>query len=82
MRDVIYRQDVIDTLYDGMCGGGYCSIVSDIKALPSAHPTTTWLGSYPPYTCEKCSELSMGMTPYCPFCGRKAVNYINKDGRN
>lgn len=38
-------------------------------------PTTTWLGSYSPYTCEKCGYHVDSKTRYCPNCGRKASNY-------
>lgn len=45
-------------------------------------PTTIWVGSYSPYHCMNCGKHVDSMTPYCPFCGHKAVNYINEDGRN
>ena len=54
----------------------------EIKELPECDdavsiepPTTTWLGSYSPYTCEKCGYHVDSKTRYCPDCGRKAVNY-------
>ena len=43
---------------------------------------TTWLGSYSPYTCEKCGKHADSKTPYCSFCGRKAVNYTDENGRS
>ena len=36
-------------------------------------PTTTWIGSYSPYQCEKCGFHVDSKTNYCPECGRKAV---------
>ena len=39
--------------------------------------TTTWLGNYCPYRCEHCGHYSDSKTPYCAWCGRKAVNYEN-----
>ena len=40
--------------------------------------TTTWIGSYSPYTCEKCGYHVDSKMKYCPECGRKAVNYERK----
>ena len=40
-----------------------------------ARATTTWLGSYSPYTCEKCGFHVDSKTRYCPDCGRRADNY-------
>lgn len=37
--------------------------------------TTTWLGSYTPYTCEHCGKHTDSKTPFCAWCGRKADNY-------
>lgn len=35
--------------------------------------TTTWIGSYSPYTCKCCGFHVDSRTKYCPECGRKAV---------
>ena len=53
------------------------SQVADILAkMPTIEPpTTTWLGSYTPYTCEHCGFHVDSKTRYCPECGRKASNY-------
>lgn len=40
--------------------------------------TTEWLGSYAPYKCKHCGHYSDSTTPYCAYCGRRAVN----DGHN
>jgi len=37
--------------------------------------TTTWLGSYSPYQCEKCGFHVDSKARYCPDCGRRASNY-------
>ena len=37
--------------------------------------TTTWLGSYTPYTCKHCGFHVDSKTRFCPECGRRAVNY-------
>ena len=34
--DLIYKQDAIDAVMDGMCSGWYCDVVERIKALPAA----------------------------------------------
>lgn len=39
-----------------------------------ADTTTEWLGSYAPYTCKHCGKTSDTLTPYCAYCGRRAVN--------
>lgn len=36
---------------------------------------TTWLGSYSPYQCKHCGKHTDSKTPFCAWCGRKAVNY-------
>lgn len=53
------------------------SQVADILAkMPTIEPpTTTWLGSYTPYTCEHCGFHVDSKTRYCPDCGRRASNY-------
>lgn len=46
----------------------------DIDFEPTIEPpTTTWLGSYSPYTCEKCGYHVDSKTRYCPDCGRRAA---------
>jgi hypothetical protein len=40
--------------------------------------TTTWLGNYCPYRCEHCGHYTDSKTPFCAWCGRKAVNYESK----
>lgn len=37
--------------------------------------TTTWLGDFSPYQCEKCGYHVDSKTRYCPDCGRRASNY-------
>ena len=46
-----------------------------VYEMPSAQPTTTWLGNYSPYTCEKCGFHVDSKTRFCPDCGRRATNY-------
>lgn len=73
---------------EGDCGAvfvGYSEIPKLINEQPTIKPqttarklpTTTWLGSYTPYTCEHCGFHVDSKTRYCPDCGRKAVNYEN-----
>lgn len=49
---------------------------------PIEQPTTVWIGDYSPYTCLNCNRHADSKTPYCSFCGRKAVNYTDENGRN
>lgn len=51
------------------------SCMQDAIKFELADNTTTWLGSYTPYQCEKCGFHVDSKTRYCPECGRKAVNY-------
>jgi hypothetical protein len=46
------------------CSGVWCE----------EEPKTEWLGSYSPYRCGVCGRYSDSKTPYCCYCGRKAVN--------
>lgn len=45
-----------------------------MQTLERASETTTWLNPYSPYTCEHCGKHTDSKTPYCAWCGRKAVN--------
>lgn len=40
--------------------------------------TTTWFNPYCPYTCQHCGHYSDSKTPFCAYCGRKAINYENR----
>ena len=53
---------------------GKRSILIDVASTIEP-PTTTWLGDFCPYKCEHCGHYSDSKTPYCAWCGRKAVNY-------
>lgn len=65
------RKVVITVTYNDL------GIIVDTKAedldLSTQPPTTTWIGSYSPYTCKCCGFHVDSMTKYCPECGRKAV---------
>ena len=50
-----------------------------VQTLERASETTTWLGNYCPYRCEHCGRYVDSKERYCPNCGRKAVNYGDKD---
>ena len=43
-----------------------------------ARATTTWLGNYCPYTCQHCGKHTDSKTPYCAWCGRRAMNYEDR----
>ena len=59
------------------------AIISTILLQPPVEPpTTVWVGSYSPYTCLNCNKHADSKTPYCSFCGRKAVNYTDENGGN
>ena len=70
------RKVVITVTYNDL------GIIVDTKAeeldLSTQPLTTTWLGSYSPYTCKHCGYHVDSRTKYCPECGRKAVR---GDGR-
>lgn len=53
-------------------------VTSDGKIHPL---TTTWLGSYSPYTCKHCGYHVDSRTKYCPECGRKAVQNVDESDR-
>lgn len=36
--------------------------------------TTEWLGNHTPFRCKRCGHYSDSRTPYCAYCGKKAVN--------
>ena len=36
--------------------------------------TTEWLGNHTPFRCKQCGHYSDSRTPYCAYCGKKAVN--------
>ena len=74
-EDVIYRSDAMHAALN-VCKRSPSKsmhIWYSISALPSATQTTTWLGSYCPYQCEKCGRYVDSKEKYCPKCGRKAV---------
>lgn len=50
-----------------------------MQTLERASEITAWLGSYTPYTCEKCGFHVDSKTRYCPDCGRRASNYEESD---
>lgn len=71
---------------EGDCGAvfvGYSEIPKLINEQPTIKPqttarkppTTTWLGSYCPYTCQHCGKHTDSKTPFCAWCGRRASNY-------
>ena len=62
--------------HDGHHQKYYVYKEKDVDDAPTIEPpTTTWLGSYSPYTCEKCGFHVDSKTRYCPDCGRRASNY-------
>ena len=78
--DVIYRTDAMQAALN-VCKRSPSKLIRiwySISALPSATQTTTWLGSYCPYTCQHCGKHTDSKTPYCAYCGRKAINYENR----
>lgn len=47
----------------------------DIDLEPTIEPLTTeWLGTHTPFRCKQCGHYSDSRTPYCAYCGKKAVN--------
>lgn len=36
--------------------------------------TTEWLGNHTPFRCKRCGHYSDTRTPYCAYCGKKAIN--------
>ena len=46
-----------------------------MQTLERTSETTTWLGSYCPYTCQHCGKHTDSKTPFCAWCGRRASNY-------
>ena len=86
--DIISRQDAIDAQcevcqiapkkdrgHNCMYYVKGCKEVECLRNLPSTNNTTTWLGSYCPYTCQYCGKHTDSKTPYCAWCGRRATNY-------
>lgn len=71
---------LIDLDDDRNCFCGECgeyerwNIDPDVIAEAEQN-TTTWLGDFSPYTCEKCGYHVDSKTRFCPECGRKASNY-------
>lgn len=54
----------------------------DIDDAPTIEPpTTTWIGSYSPYTCKCCGFHVDSRTKYCPECGREAVQNVDESDR-
>ena len=43
------------------------------KAIAADEPTE-WLGNHTPFRCKRCGHYSDTRTPYCAYCGKKAIN--------
>jgi len=71
---------LIDLDDDRNCYCGECgeyerwNIDPDVLAESESF-TTHWTGNNTPYRCAKCGHYTDNKTPYCAWCGRKAVNY-------
>ena len=78
MKDVIYRQDAIDSIqYAGKIGKLTC--IDILKRLPSANHTGKWIGSYTPYVCDQCGKHSDSKTNFCWNCGADMKDNGNED---
>ncbi len=73
---------LIDLDDDRNCYCGECgeyerwNIDPDVLAESvSVSSTTRWIGNHTPYRCVRCGHYTDSKTPYCAWCGRKAVNY-------
>ena len=51
-------------------------ILQKIDVQPTIEPPTTeWLGNHTPFRCKRCGHYSDTRTPFCAYCGKKAINY-------
>ena len=55
-----------------------CGAIREIDLMPTIEPPTTeWLGNHTPFRCKRCGHYSDSRTPYCTYCGKKAINVAN-----
>jgi hypothetical protein len=46
-----------------------------VDEQPTIEPLPTeWLGNHTPFRCKRCGHYSDTRTPYCAYCGKKAIN--------
>lgn len=84
-NDLISRQAVfkiIEDIRDCVSVTGYWAFLERLKKLPAVEPTNTghWkrasMDRYTThaqywYKCDKCGELNLGNTDFCPNCGAR-----------
>lgn len=65
--------------WDSGCWIRYKMFEKNLEDTPTIEPPTTeWLGNHTPFRCKRCGHYTDSKTPYCAYCGRKAINYENR----